>query len=254
MIMIRSFFIVSLFSVVFVTPALADEIFSLKIGFASLEADGTFAGESGGIGTQIDFDSDLNFDDSQDVFAEAAVQLGRFRVSAGYLPLDFSGDGTISRDITFDGRTFPSGTNVSSNVEIDVFDIAVAFYVIDFDDGPLRVQLGPELAVKIGEVDMSIRDTSSGISENVSATVPVPTIGARGRIAFSDYFGVVGRIGYLEFRDSSVLDTEIQLEFSPVPLLGVFAGYRYIDVDVDESGVILKSTFSGPFAGVLARF
>lgn len=254
MIMIRNIFIVSLLSVVFAAPAVADEIFSLKIGFASIDPDGKFAGENGGVATKIDFDDDLNFDNSEGVFAEAAVQLGRFRVSGGYLPLDFSGNGTITSDINFNGQTFSASTNVSSDVKIDVFDIAVAFYVIDFDDGPLRVQLGPELGVKIADIDMSVRDTSGGATESVSGTVPVPTIGARGRIALSDFVGVVGRIGYLEIRDNSFLDAEVQIEYSPLPMLGVFAGYRYIDVDVDESGVILQSTFSGPFAGVLARF
>ncbi len=252
--MIRKSLAVLLLSSVFSAPALADETFSLKIGFASIDPDGVFAGENGGSATRIDFDDDLNFDSSEGVYAEAAFQLGPFRLSGAYLPLDFSGNGTITSSITFDGTTFPASTNVASTVEMEIFDIGVAFHIINFDDGPMRVQLGPEVAVKITDVDMSVRDTSGGPTERVSATVPVPTIGARGRIAFSDYVGVVGRIGYLEISENSFLDAEIQIEYSPVPTLGVFAGYRYIDVDVDESGVILQSTFAGPFAGVFARF
>ncbi len=252
--MIRALFLFSLLTVVFATPAFADEIFSLKIGYASLEADGTFAGNNGGIGTTIDLDSDLNFDESEDVYAEAALQLGRIRFSAAYLPLEFSGAGALNRDITFGGQTFTAGTNVSSDVEAEVIDIGLAFHLLDFDDGPARVQLGPEVAVKVVDVDMSIADPAGATAESVSATVPVPTIGARGRIAFSDYAGVVGRIGYLEISGNSFLDADIQLEFSPLPLVGIFVGYRYLDVDVDESDVVLDSTFSGPYAGVLARF
>lgn len=252
--MTRTLFLLSLFTVILATPAFADETFSLKIGYASLEADGTFAGNNGGIGTTIDLDSDLNFDKSDDVYAEAALQLGRIRFSAAYLPLDFSGAGAFTRDITFGGQTFPAGTNVSSDVEADIVDIGVAFHLLDFDDGPARLQIGPELSVKIADVDMTIRDTASNTVENVSATVPVPTIGARGRIAFSDYAGVVGRIGYFEISGNSFLDADVQLEFSPLPLVGIFVGYRYLDVDVDESDVVLDSTFSGPYGGVLARF
>ena len=252
--MIRELIVVSFLSAVFSASSLADETFSLKVGFASLDADGKFAGENGGIATEIDFDGDLNFDDSEEVYAEGAFQLGPFRVSAAYLPLDFSGSGTITSDIIFGGQTFPAGTNVASDVEMEVFDLAVAFHLINFDDGPMRVQLGPEVAVKIADVDMSVRDTSGGPTERISGTVPVPTIGARGRVALSDFIGVVGRIGYLEIQDNSFLDAEIQVEYSPLPTLGIFAGYRYIDVDVDESDVILQSTFAGLFAGVFARF
>ncbi len=252
--MIRKLVAVSILSVVFSASALADEMFSLKVGFASIDPDGKFAGENGGVATKVDFDDDLNFDDSEGVYVEGAFQLGPFRFSAAYLPLDFSGSGNITQNITFGNQTFPASTNVASDVEMEVYDLAVAFHVINFDDGPMRVQLGPEVAVKIADVDLSVRDTSGGLTERVSGTVPVPTIGARGRVAFSDFIGVVGRIGYLEIQDNSFLDAEIQIEYSPLPTLGVFAGYRYIDVDVDESGVILQSTFAGPFAGVFARF
>jgi hypothetical protein len=252
--MIRNILLLFLLIIASVGSAVADELFSLKVGYASLDADGIFAANDGSIGTEIDFDNDLNFDDSENIYAQAALQFGRIRISAEYLPLDFSGNNTITRDISFGGQTFPAGTNVSSDVEMDVFDFAMAIHLLDIDDGPLRLQLGPEVAVKVADIDMSFRDTVSSAAESVSATVPVPTIGARGRIAFSDYAGVVGRIGYLEVSGNSFLDADIQLEFSPLPLLGIFAGYRYVDVDVDESDVVVNSTFSGPYAGVLARF
>lgn len=235
-------------------PTSADETFSLKAGYASIEADGKFAGEDGSSGTRVDFEGDLDFDNSENGIIEGALQLSRLRISAGYLPLEFSGNGTLTRDVTFNGQTFTSGSSVQSEVEIEVFDLAAAFHVIDIDDGPTRIQLGPELSVKIADISMLLRDTSSGQRESVDATVPVPTIGARGRLAIGDYLGVVGRVGYLEVDENSFLDADVQLEYSPLPLVGVFAGYRYVDVDVDEADVVLQSTFSGPYAGVLMRF
>lgn len=236
------------------SAVLADETFSLKAGYASVEADGKFAGEDGGTGTRIDFEGDLDFDDSDNAIIEGALQLGRFRFSAGYVPLEFSGNGTLTNDVTFDGQTFSSGSTVQSDVEIEVFDLAAAFHVIDIDDGPTRLQLGPELSIKLSDVSMSVRDTSSGQRESVNATVPIPTIGARGRLTIGDYLGVVGRVGYLEVDENSFLDTDVQVEYSPLPLVGFFAGYRYVDVDLDESDAVLQATFSGPYAGVLMRF
>lgn len=249
-----SLLIVFLCAFLVATPSVADETFSLKLGYAVIDPDGRFAGEDGGSGTEIDFDDDLGFDESDNIVAEGAFQLGRFRISAGYLPLEFSGNGTLTRDIVFNGRTFSASTNVVSDVEIELYDFGLAFHILDVDDGPMRLQLGPEVAVKIADVEMSIRETSGGNQESVDGVVPVPTIGGRARIGFGDYLGVVGRMGYLEIDDNSFLDADVQVEFSPVPLVGIFAGYRYIDVDVDESGVVLKSTFAGPYAGVFMRF
>jgi hypothetical protein len=234
-------------------PALADETFSLKVGYATLAADGEFAGLDGNA-TRIDFKDDLGFDNSQSVIAEAALQLGAFRFSAGYLPLSYSGRDTLSQNITFGGQTFPASTSVKSDVDIKLYNMAAAMYLVNFDDTALRVQFGPEVGVTVADVDMSMRDMTLGTREDVSVTAPVPTVGARGRVAFADYLGVVGRVGYLQVRDNRFLDADVQAEFSPVPLVGIFAGYKYLDLKVDESSVYVDSTFSGPYAGVMIRF
>jgi len=46
----------------------------------------------------------------------------------------------------------------------------------------------------------------------------------------------------------------VQLEFSPLPLVGLYGGYRLLDLKVDESDVLLDASFSGPFVGALVRF
>lgn len=123
---------------------------------------------------------------------------------------------------------------------------------------PLRLQFGPELSVKYVDADLTMTgvDALSGIfiTESESAKVPIPTLGARARIGFSDYIALVGRVGYSEYQDNSFLDAEAQIEFSPIPLVGVFGGYRYLDLKVDDSGVFVDAQFSGPFVGALIRF
>ena len=49
-------------------------------------------------------------------------------------------------------------------------------------------------------------------------------------------------------------DRDGQLEFSPVPLVGIFGGYRYLDTKVDESDVFVDASFSGPYVGAFVRF
>ncbi|NIQ09668.1 MAG: hypothetical protein GWO23_08290, partial [Gammaproteobacteria bacterium] len=55
-------------------------------------------------------------------------------------------------------------------------------------------------------------------------------------------------------KDNSYMDVDAQVEFSPLPLVGVYAGYRYLDIDVNESDVFIDATFSGPYAGAMVRF
>lgn len=235
-------------------PAMADEMVSFKAGYLTLSPEGEFAVSNGGFGTKVDMEDDLGFDDSEEFMAEAAVQLGSFRLTAGYLPLKFSGSGTISEPIQFGDQTFIANTTVDSDVDIDLYDVGLTWYLLNFDDLPVRLQIGPEVSVKFVDADLSMTDLTTGINESESVSAAVPTLGLRGRVGLADFLALVGRIGYLEYDDNSFLDADAQLEFSPLPLVGIFAGYRYFDLEVDESDVFLDVTFDGPYGGAFIRF
>ncbi len=243
-----------LFFLVFSSAASADETFSFRVGYQMLSPSGDLAAEDDGIGTSIDLEDDLDLDDSDNVTAELAVSLGNFKITAGYLPLSFEGNTLLSRSVLFSGEVFPVGTRVASEVDIDIIDIGLTWYLLNFDDTPTRFQLGIELAAKITDAEAELSDLTLGVSESISEDLPFPTIGARGRVAFGDFVGLNGRIGYIGYDDNHFLDADIQLEVSPIPLLGVYGGYRYLDIEIDESDFFLDSEFSGFYAGAFFRF
>ena len=237
----------------FTGSAFADEMLSVKAGYQVMSPSGTFAGESNGVGTRIDMEDNIAFDDSKDVTAEIAVQLGNSRLSFNYLPLSFSGTGTGT--FTFNGKTFtPANGSVSSEISADIYDIGYTYYLLNFDDLPSRFQLGVELAIKVIEGEASLSQTLSSLNETASGTAPIPTLGLRARVALGDFIGVSGRVGYLEFDDNSFLDADVQVEFSPLPMAGIYGGYRIFELDVNESDLLLDVEFSGPYAGVFVRF
>ena len=235
--------------------AWADEIVAFKAGYISLNPDGLFAVDSGGIpGTKIDFDDDLNFDDSEELFAEIALNLGQFRLAVGYLPIDFSGTGNLNQTLIFNGKAFLINSEVSSSVDMDIYDLGLTWNILNIDDLPVRVQIGPELSVKVIDANVSMVDHTTGLSESDSLIAPVPTLGVRARIGLSDFVALVGRVGYMEYDSNSFLDVDGQIEFSPIPLVGIFAGYRYLDLEVDESDHVIDATLDGLYAGALVRF
>jgi len=232
----------------------ADEIVSLKVGYQTLSPSGNFTGSKNGIGTSVDIEDDLDMDDSEDVTAEAALQLGSFRLSAGYLPLKFSGTGTLTQGFIFNNQPFFATDTVKGDIDVDLYDVGLTWYLLNFDDLPVRLQLGPEIAVKIVDGSVSVANRTTGIREDVSGTAAAPTIGARARVGISDFVALVGRVGYAEYDDNTFLDADGQIEFSPIPLVGVYGGYRYLDIDIDESDLVLDATFEGPYAGAFVRF
>lgn len=234
--------------------ALADETVSVKLGYQSTAISGQFAGVVNGVGTHIDMQNELGFKRSNNVTAEAAIQLGDSRLSLGYLPLDFKGSGTLTRAISFNGQTYNVGRTVNSRVKADIFDLAYTYYLVNMDDVPSRFQLGIEPAVKLIQAKASLTDTGTNVTNEVSATVPIPTIGLRARVALADFLGVVARVGYMGYASNRFLDLDGQVEFSPVPLLGLYAGYRKLDLKIDTSGVYVDTRMDGPYVGAFFRF
>jgi hypothetical protein len=243
------------FAIVFMcvsSTAMADETVSVKVGYQSTAVSGQFAGNVNGVGTHIDMKNDLGFKRSDNVTAELALQLGDSRLSLGYLPLDFKGSGTLTRNITFNGQNYAASTAVTSRVKATIYDLAYTYYLINMNDMPSRFQLGIEPAVKFIHAESSL--TAANSTNQVSATVPIPTIGLRARVALADFVGVVGRVGYMGYASNRFLDVDGQVEFSPVPLLGIYAGYRKLELKADTSGVFVDMRMDGPFAGAFFRF
>jgi len=238
-----------------VSSGWGDEIISIKPGYLQLSPSGIFAVDAGGVdGTELDMEQDLNYEDSQGFIGEAAFTLGSWRLALSYLPLLFEGENRLSKDISFNGKEFPIGTVVASKTQLDIIEGALAWHLVDMDDGPARLQLGPELAVKYVDAELSMESKAVGPKESISEQIPLPTVGLRARVALGDLFGVVGRLGYLKYQQDSLLDYELQVEFSPLPMVGLFGGYRYIDMKLDTSGISIDASMQGPFIGALARF
>ena len=157
----------------FASAAMADELFSLKGGYLKLHPDGKFAVSGGGVpGTSIDMD-ELGLDDSENYLVEAAMKFGSFRLYAAYMPINFSGDGVLSQDIVFNGETFVSGSKVDSDLDIDLYQAGLAWYLVNMDDSPVRLQLGPEISAIYVSADAKMKEDLYNMSESDSVKVPV---------------------------------------------------------------------------------
>ncbi len=233
--------------------ARADETISLKLGLASLNPGGSFASSNVASATRMGVDSLLKLGNSSGMTAEAAVQFGDHRLSFNVLPISVKGSSTLTQSVSFGGKSFAASTAVSSSLKDTMYDFGYTYCFVNMDDLPSRLQLGVEFSIKINQVRTSLN--GGGQSASSSATAPIPTIGLRGRVALADFVGLVGRVGYLKVGNrGSYLDVDSQLEFSPLPALGIYAGYHYISLKVNSSSSYADLRFSGPYLGGFARF
>ncbi|WP_018293410.1 hypothetical protein [Mariprofundus ferrooxydans] len=236
----------------FASVAQADETIAIKPGFMLLSPSGYFGATVNNVGTQVNVENDLHFKNSTQAMGEIDLLLGDSQLSFEYLPMSFSGSGALTRNITYNGQTYTAGSVATSTFKADVFDVGYTYYLVNMDDMPSRIQLGIETSVKTVNAKTSI--TAGGITSSKNMTIPIPTVGLRGRVALADFIGVTGRIGYLGYSGNTFTDASAQMEFSPLPTLGIFAGYRYIKLKLNNSGMIADMRLKGPFVGGFFRF
>ena len=232
--------------------AFADETISIKVGYAALTPTGSIAVNAGGLTGTVLTDTTLGLKRSDNVTAELAIQLGDGRLSASYLPMKFSGASTLATNTNFNGQTFAATTAVTSELKATLTDIGYTYYLVNMDDLPSRLQFGIEPSLKLFNINATL--IGGGATQTTSANIAIPTIGLRGRVALADFIGISGRFGYVGYKNNNYADADAQIEFSPIPTLGIYGGYRYLDAQVDSNGVILNSRFAGPYAGAFFRF
>jgi len=243
-----------LLCVLFTGSAFAEATISFRGGYQILTPEGDIAGSGSSLDTSLDIDDDLDWDDSREMLGELSLDWGRSQLTFSYLPIEFSGDSLMTIDGYYNGQAFSLGDHVSSDVKFDLYDVGYTFYLINMKEVPTPFRLGVEFAIKLADIEIEFSDEAAGIHEDDSVVAPLPTFGVRTCVALSEHVALTGRAGYVEYDENHLFDANVQLEYLPVEHGGLFAGYRYFDLAVDESDVDVNLEFSGPYAGIMIHF
>ncbi len=209
-----------------------------------------------GVGTDINFKSDLGFKDRN--FAEVRFNFqsqGRSRLRISYVQMGYDGDRNVQRTIDFSGKTYTVGARVVSAIEFKDLRVGWGYQFINVAEGKFRV--GTLLAAHCLWLKASLAapDLRPPISESEKAVAPLPTVGIALDInpdpkvnISGDFSGItIGKYGY-------ALDGELALKVLPVRHLGLTAGYRLFRLNpkFDPDYVLVR--ISGPFVGASFRF
>lgn len=200
------------------------------IGYAQMNVGGELAlsSGSGSNATAIDqgIESAFGLGAQQgSPYFRGEVDFGAPAVTASVFWLRESGQGQLAD--SFGGLA--QGATVASRLDLTVAKIATSY---DFDLG--LVTLSPGLLFDVFALDFQASEQTFQSREEIDDIAFAPMLFLRGETGFGP-INAVAEIGYLEFsgiqgRGGQFLDFEAMVEWSPVPLGHVFAGYRYISI------------------------
>jgi len=205
-------------------------------------------------GTDIDVVDDLGFDDRKN-FPEGRIILGigSHKLRYAYVPLSWDGKKSLVSNVDFAGQTFTAGTTVKSSLDVAYHRLSYEYDIIDLMDN----KFGIVVEAKYFGIDAEIKDTLANIKESESINAPLPCVGLSAGVALPMLFNVSAEATGMTFGSyGHIVDAEGMLNFKPLPLLTVSAGYRYFDLVFEAHSGDDKFDFTvkGPFALLRAGF
>lgn len=230
-----------------------DSPFTLQLGGFQADADTTVRLDSltRGRGTQLSLESDLGLSDSKTLpeFSFLWRINPRHGIEGSYVTLNRSGSRTLSGTIQFGDAVFPVNTTVNSQFDSDVFRVAYRYSPINQDGNELALLLG----VHYTTFDTSITSVLGTLSESASLDVPLPTIGARGKVRIADNWHLTGFAQLLKLKvgdyDGSLVNLSAAVEWSFLRQAYAGLGYTYYRYDLVSEKNSARGEFEYRFSG-----
>ena len=193
--------------------------------------------------TRVSFEDDLGLPDSDDL-QRFSVQWRPFRnheLGASFFSASRSGFEDIDREIRFGDTTYPVRAEVTSQLDIDFWDVTYTGWLRRSD----RAGLGLTFGVSGLSIDAAVAARLPGeqqvsLTENVATDVPVPVFGLDGRVALGSRFILEGRAATLpnvtlDQYSGRAFTGAARIEFRPARWVGIGAAYNYFRLDADVS-------------------
>ena len=206
--------------------------------------------------TQVDFVQEFGIENKRFTEYRVVIKPGRkHKIRFNYVPIKYSAEATLTRTITFGGRTFTVGLPATADLEWKLWRIGYEWDIVAADRGFFGI---------IGELKQN-RVTANVAStfgvETAEATAPVPAIGVIGRgypaenvSITAEFTGFKVPDSFTDELDAKIFDFDIYATINFGRSVGVQGGYRSIVAEylVDDDAGDFK--LKGWYFGGLLRF
>ncbi|MDH4228037.1 MAG: hypothetical protein OEV59_09875 [Deltaproteobacteria bacterium] len=206
------------------------------------------------LGTDINLVDDLGLDEKKG-FPEARILLGigSHKVRYAFTPLSWDGKKNITETIKFGGKTYTLGNLVKTSLDMDYHRLGYEYDFIDL----LSNKVGVIIEAKYLDFDVSLSESLTGKKESGSFGLPIPAVGVTGQVGLPMLFNISAEVTGMSFGSyGKVIDAEAAVNFNPIPLFTVSAGYRIFKLELEADSGLNKDSadlnIKGPF--VLVRF
>jgi hypothetical protein len=224
--------------------------------FPSLDAEARSS--SFGVAGNLVTDADLGLDDPDAVLTGAVTfrlaQRHTLRIDGFALNVD--GSRETDRSFTFDGRTYPISTSITSEADVVFVGVDYGYDLVHTAQGALGLTLGirfvsAEASIKApalnqegkGELQAALPALGLMVVLHPIPAPPFSSLALTARLSG----GTIGDRG-------SFIDADAGIEWLPIPLLAIRVGYRYFHGQGEDGGDEADIDLRGPYASLTLAF
>jgi len=208
------------------------------------------------IGTTINFEKDLGIEDENYPSVEVFLGGGKHHLSLTYTNIDYSGEKTLTRIITFNGQDYAINAVVNSSIEYRMMDLYYQYDFLNLENVAAGFSLGAVLQVKYLDGDVGLKSTTPiNIDEKQDFTLPIPMIGLNLHMGIlADVLEARVKGTAIGYAGNTIYELMGDISWTPLPFLDIHGGYKTFVIDIDEDDIVFDYDMSGPYVALTLSF
>jgi hypothetical protein len=215
--------------------------FTINLGAFISSTDSNIRLSAKGLGVDIDVEEALGVDATTTVFRANGFwrfsDNRRHRAELSWFALRRDGSTTLGQDITIDGVTYPTGTEVKTTFDVDVYKASYSYSF--FQDERMDIGAGLGLYIMPMRFKFNANGLLSGqVSENVTA--PLPVFDLRADFALTPKWFINSSIDlfYLEYGQfrGALFGTKLGVNYKAFKHIGFGLGIENFNLGVEAEG------------------
>jgi hypothetical protein len=209
------------------------------------------------LGTPIDFEQDLDFDDSAVLprFSVAVLLGKRHQFRLGYYQIDREASGRVNEEFQWGDIVFPIDVGYRGKVDVKFLEASYTLYFVANEKTAIGGMLGLVYLDASASLELEAFGIGVGGKAEYQTDLPVPQIGLTGRQMLPARFVLTGTAMYLKVNNISdvsgdTVNANVALEHRTFKNVGFGAAYAYTSLTLESE----REDFPGKLEFVIEGF
>jgi hypothetical protein len=212
-------------------------------------------GTNGRIGTDIDFERDLGFQNNTvsffGTFEWRASRRSRFNLEYFYLKRNSTK--TLQKEIEFKDHVYPVNAEVAAFMDNQMIRFAYGYAIISKPKYELGLLIGAHIMLADVGVGLVGNTVQAQYRDNVNFTAPLPDIGIWGEFVLGRKVGLYANLNYFALKiddiDGRIVSYNLSVLYNVYQNFSLTAGYTGLNFRVDVARPKIDGFFKWGYNG-----